>query len=94
MAYCLEIDGYGARQILKYCVTHVKSWMDSLVGREFKFKLNFHEKKLAVIFFFCPRAKRRTPDRPITDGWVTNEDRACECYQEGRTVCIEHVQEM
>lgn len=52
MAYCLEIDGYGARQILKYCVTHVKSWMDSLVGREFKFKLNFHEKKLAVIFFY------------------------------------------
>lgn len=62
MAYCLEIDGYGARQILKYCVTHVKSWMDSLVGREFKFKLNFHEKKLAVIFFSAlePREELQT----------------------------------
>lgn len=25
-------------------------------------------------FFFCPRAKRRTPDRPITDGWVTHKN--------------------
>lgn len=43
-----------------------------LVGRELKFKLDLDEKKLAGIFY--PGAKRRTPDRPISDVRVNNKN--------------------
>lgn len=40
------------------------------MGREFKFKLNFYEEKLAGIFY--PAAKRGTSDMLVTDVFVKN----------------------
>lgn len=40
------------------------------MGREFKFKLNFREEKLARILY--PRAKRGTSDMLVSDVFVKN----------------------
>jgi hypothetical protein len=73
VAWWLKIYDYAAEQIWKRCMSVMWNlgWT-FLVGRDLKFKLNFYVKKLAGILY--PGAKRRTPDRPVTDTFVKNKN--------------------